>query len=180
MIFETKRLILRPWTEADAENLYELAKDSRVGPITGWPVHTNVDNSRQIIKDVLSTEDTYAVTLKEEDKAIGSISLKVGKKSNLNLTDCEAEIGYWIGVPYWGKGYIPEAVNELMNFAFNQCSIETLWCGYFDGNEKSKRVQEKCGFLYHHTEIDKKWPLMNDVRTEHINFITKKLWNNSN
>ena len=54
MGMEMKRLILRPWTEADAESLYEYAKDPRVGPIAGWPVHTSVENSREIIKNVLS------------------------------------------------------------------------------------------------------------------------------
>lgn len=62
---ETDRLILRPWDEADAEYLYNYAKDDRVGPIAGWPVHTSVENSREIIKNVLSKEGTYAVVLKE-------------------------------------------------------------------------------------------------------------------
>ena len=53
MDFETDRLILRPWTEDDAESLFLYAKDPAVGPIAGWPVHTSVDNSRDIIKDVL-------------------------------------------------------------------------------------------------------------------------------
>ena len=57
----TERLILRPWNESDAEILYEYAKDDRVGPIAGWPVHTSVENSREIIKSVLSAPETYAV-----------------------------------------------------------------------------------------------------------------------
>ena len=52
LIFETDRLILRPWEETDAESLYEYAKDERVGPIAGWPPHTSVENSREIIKTV--------------------------------------------------------------------------------------------------------------------------------
>ena len=54
MIFETERLILRPWDDTDAESLYEYAWDDRVGPIAGWPVHTSVENSREIIKIVRS------------------------------------------------------------------------------------------------------------------------------
>ena len=49
MEFKTERLILRPWEESDAESLYEYAKDPLVGPIAGWPVHTSVENSREII-----------------------------------------------------------------------------------------------------------------------------------
>lgn len=71
MIFETERLILRPWEESDAESLYEYAKDPEVGPIAGWPVHTSVEDSQNIIREVLSAEGTYAVCLKEDRKAIG-------------------------------------------------------------------------------------------------------------
>ena len=50
MRFETDRLFLRPWTEDDAESLFEYAKDPAVGPIAGWPVHKSVDNSIEIIR----------------------------------------------------------------------------------------------------------------------------------
>lgn len=63
MLLETKRLILRPWDKADAENLYEYAKDDRVGPIAGWPPHTSIENSREVIKNVLSAPETYAVPI---------------------------------------------------------------------------------------------------------------------
>ncbi len=176
MVLKTSRLILRPWIETDAESLYEYAKDPSVGPIAGWPIHTSVENSRDIIRDVLSMPETYAVTLKEEDKAIGSIGLMIGESSNITNKADEGEIGYWIGVPYWGQGLIPEAMRELMRHGFEDLNLTTLWCGYFEGNEKSKRAQEKCGFKYHHTEKDKKWPLMNDIRTEHITCITREQW----
>lgn len=176
MIFETKRLILRPWTTDDADSLYEYAKNPLVGPVAGWPIHTSVDNSREIIKSVLSASEIYAVCLKEDNKAIGSIGLLIGEKSNINITEDEAEIGYWIGVPFWGQGLIPEAVRELMRYAFDDLGMKQLWCGYFDGNEKSKKVQEKCGFQYHHTNKDIEWELMNDRRTEHITTITRLQW----
>ena len=176
MILETERLVLRPWDEADAESLYEYARDERVGPVAGWPVHTSVENSREIIRSVLSADETYAVCLKEDSKAIGSIGLMIGKNSNLSLPENEAEIGYWIGVPFWGQGLIPEAVRELMRHAFADLHLETLWCGYFEGNEKSKRCQEKCGFIYHHTNKAIYWELMDDIRTEHITRLTKDEW----
>ena len=176
MILKTERLILRPWREADAESLYEYAKDPLVGPIAGWPVHTSVENSLQIIRDVLSADETYAVALKDDDKAIGSIGLMIGDKSNLGISADEAEIGYWIGVPYWGQGLIPEAARRLMRYAFDELGITTIWCGYFDGNEKSKRAQEKCGFRFHHSERDREWPLINKVVTQHITCIGKEEW----
>ena len=176
MILETNRLVLRPWKESDAESLYEYAKNPLVGPAAGWPVHTSVENSRQIIRDVLSAGGTYAVTLKNDDTAIGSIGLLIGDKSNMNINSDEAEIGYWIGEPYWGQGLIPEAVRELVRHAFDTLNISTVWSGYFDGNEKSKRVGEKCGFRFHHTEYNKEWPLINATKTQHVTFVTKAGW----
>lgn len=120
--------------------------------------------------------DSDAVCLKEDNRAIGSIGLMIGEKSNLEIADDETEIGYWIGVPFWGQGLIAEAVRELMRYAFEDLNMKKVWCGYFDGNEKSKRVQEKCGFQYQFTNKDKEWPLMNDIRTEHITCITKEQW----
>lgn len=175
MILKTTRLILRPWKESDAKVLYQYAKDPRVGPMAGWPIHTSEENSLQIIKDVLSAKETYAVTIRDEEKAIGSIGLMIGDKSNLNIPENEAEIGYWIGVPYWGCGFIPEAVQELMRYAFDELGMAALWCGYFDGNEKSKRVNEKCGFRFHHT-LEINYPLLNDTKTLHITCISKDEW----
>lgn len=170
----TKRLILRPWDQADAEDLYQYAKNPAVGPVAGWPVHTSVENSLGIIKTVLSADETFAICLKKDRKAIGSIGLMIGKASNLELSDQEAEIGYWIGEPFWGQGLVPEACLELIRHAFEDLDLKRLWCGYFDGNEKSKRVQEKCGFVYHHTNKDVAWALTNDIRTEHITCLQNK------
>ncbi len=176
MILYTERLILRPWADSDAESLYEYAQDDRVGPIAGWPVHTSVENSREIIRTVLSVPETYTVCLKEDNKAISSVGLKIGKKSILDLPDAEGEIGYWIGVPFWGQGLIPEAVREIIRHAFEDLGFETLWCGYFDGNEKSRHAQGKCGFTYHHTNKDVYLALTNDIRTAHVTRLTKEEW----
>lgn len=176
MILETERLILRPWEETDAESLYEYAKDDRIGPIAGWSVHTSVENSREVIKNLLSAPENYAVCLREDGRAIGCVGLTFGKSSNLDLPENEGEIGYWIGVPFWGRGLIPEAVRELIRHAFVDLGVQTLWCGYFDGNEKSKRAQEKCGFVYQRTDRDIHWKLMDDIRTEHITRLTREEW----
>ena len=178
MKLETERLILRPWLDSDANSLYEYAKDPAIGPIAGWFPHTSVENSREIIKNILSADETYAVCLKEDNKAIGSIGLMIGNASNLDLPNTQAEIGYWIGVPFWGQGLIPEAVKRLLYHGFENLKLEKIWCGYFDGNTKSKRVQEKCGFVYHHTNKNIHWKLMDDIRTEHISCLSKEDWIN--
>ena len=176
MLLETERIILRPWEETDAEWLYEYAKDPKVGPIAGWPPHTSVENSKEIITGVLSAPGTYAVVLKRENHVVGSLGLMIGSASNIGIPDNEGEIGYWIGVPFWGQGLIPEAVNEMIRYAFENLKLDKLWCGYFDGNEKSKRVQEKCGFKYYHTNKNIHWKLMDDIRTEHITCLSKEEW----
>ena len=171
---ETERLILRPWKEADAESLYEYAKDPRVGPMAGWPVHTSVEDSRRIIRDVLSADETYAIVLKETGMPIGSIGLKF--HCDLAEKDDEAELGYWLGVPYWGRGIVPEAAKELLRHAFDDLGLNRVWCGYYDGNEKSKRVQEKLGFKYHRTSDNVPVPLLNETRKGHVNLLTKEDW----
>lgn len=175
-ILETKRLILRPWQESDAADLYEYAKDPRVGPIAGWPSHTSVEDSRNVIVSALSAPNTFAVVLKETNQPIGYIGLMVGKQSNLGILDNEGEIGYWIGVPYWGQGLIPEATQEIIRYGFEDLQLTKLWCGYFEGNDKSRRVQEKCGFQYHHTNKDVEWKLLNTIVTEHVTCLPKENW----
>lgn len=176
MILETDRLILRPWEDSDAEDLYQYASDPAVGPIAGWPVHTSVEDSREIIRGVLSEPETYAVVPREEGHAVGSIGLMLGAASNIGIPDSEGEIGYWIGVPFWGRGLIPEATRELMRHGFEDLSLVKLWCAYFDGNEKSRRVQEKCGFRYHHTMENVPCQIDRLLRTEHITCITREEW----
>ena len=173
---ETPRLLLRPWREEDAQALYEYAKDPAVGPAAGWPPHTSVENSREIIRTVLSDPITWAVVLKETGLPVGSFGLMIGTSSHLELPETEAEIGYWIGRPCWGQGLIPEAARCVQRYAFGQLCMERLWCGYFDGNEKSKRVQKKCGFVYHHTIPELNCPLIGEVRTEHITTLAKAEW----
>ena len=145
------RLILRPWQESDAESLYKYAQDPAIGPIAGWPPHTSVEDSLNIIRTVFAAPETYAVVLKASDEPVGSVGIMFGYGlHSAEIQQGEAEIGYWIGKPYWGQGLIPEAVRCLL-------------------------VMEKCGFRFHHTEEGKTSPL-GDVRTEHFMRMTKEEW----
>lgn len=176
MILETERLILRPWEESDAADLYEYAKDPRVGPEAGWPVHTSVENSREIIRTALAKAETYAVVLKGTGKPVGCAGIEIDKEGNTQSKPGEAEIGYWIGVPYWGRGLIPEAVEELLRRCFEELGCQVVWCGYYDGNHKSRRVMEKCGFRYHHLQKDQPVPLLGEVRDTHYTRMTRAEW----
>lgn len=174
MYLQTKRLILRPWKEIDAEDLYRYAKDPAVGPPAGWPQHESVENSREIIRTVLSAPETYAVCL--DGHPVGSIGLKFGKQTDMTDQPDECELGYWIGKPFWGQGLIPEAARELLRHAFEDLGVRAVWCGYYDGNEKSRRVQEKLGFRYHHTSEGLEVPLLNEIRTGHVTLMTRETW----
>ena len=173
MVLETKRLILRPWREEDADDLYTYASDPDVGPPAGWPPHTSVENSREIIREVLSAPETYAVCLKEDGKPIGSVGLH---RNDLAENDDEYELGYWIGKPFWGRGLIPEASRELLCYAFEKLGMQRIWCGRYEGNEKSRRVQEKLGFVYHHTTEGIELSLLGEIRTGHVMLMTRQTW----
>ena len=176
MTLETNRLRLRPWREGDAAALYQHAKNPNIGPAAGWPVHESEADSLAIICGVLSAPETYALVLKETDAPVGSIGLLIGAASNLGLPPKEGEIGYWIAEPYWGQGLIPEATQALIAHGFDELGLAVLWCGYFDGNEKSCRAQEKCGFRHHRTEREREWPLIQATKTQHITRLTREEW----
>ena len=173
---ETERLLLRKWNEADAESLFEYAADPQVGPAAGWPPHRSVEESLDVIRNVLNGKECYAICEKENGKAIGSIELKLNGHTDMTERDDECELGYWIGRPFWGRGYMPEAAKEILRHGFEDLGMNIIWCGYYEGNQKSKRVQEKLGFVYHHTCQNVPVPLMNEVRVGHTNIMTKEHW----
>lgn len=177
---KTDRLILRSWTESDAESLYEYAKDPDIGPIAGWPPHKSVNESLNIIRTVFNGSECYAICEKGNNKAIGAIELKLKGRTDMADRDDECELGYWLGKPFWNKGYMTEAAKEILRHGFEDLGMTTVWCGYYDGNKRSKRVQEKVGFVYHHTCEKVPVPLMNEIRVGHTNFMTKEQWEKNN
>ena len=175
MILHTSRLVLRPWRENDADDLYKYAKDSDIGLPAGWPPHTSVEHSREIIRTVFSAPDTFAVCLKDNDRAIGSIGFH---RNDLAEDEDEYELGYWIGKEFWGQGLIPEAAREMLRYAFEDLKMSRIWCGYYDGNEKSRRVQEKLGFVYVRRTEGIEVSLLGEIRTGHSNLMTRERWQN--
>ena len=88
--------------------------------------------------------------------------MKLNGHTDMTDKDDECELGYWSGQPFGGKGLIPEAAKELLRHAFEDLKMNVVWCGYYAGNMQSKRVQEKLGFVYHHTCNEVPVPLIND------------------
>lgn len=176
---ETKRLILRKWKDDDAEELYKYASNPDVGPIAGWPPHKSIEESRDVIKNVLNGKEAYAICLKEDGKAIGAIELKLNGHTDMTERDDECELGYWIGKPFWGCGIMTEVTKEIIRHAFEDCGMKKIWVGYYEGNEKSKRVQEKCGFKFQWKSENVDVPLMHEKRNGYVSLLTKEDWLNS-
>ena len=176
MTLETKRLILRRWEDSDAENLYKYAKDPDIGPIAGWPAHQSIEESRDVIRNVFNGKEAYAVCLKSDGEAIGAIELKLNGHTDMTDRDDECELGYWIGKPFWGQGIIPEAAKEILRHGFEDLGMTRIWVGYYEGNTKSKRVQEKCGFRYEWKSEAVDVPLLHEKRTGHVSSMTKEQW----
>ena len=172
MILETERLILRPWREDDAEKLYNIASDPDVGPATGWPAHESVEQSREVIRNLLSHEGNYAILLKETGELIGDIGVKRGADSTLVRDETEVEFGCWLGKKYWGNGYVPEGISALMERLMSE-GIKGFWYGFYKGNDKSKRVAEKLGFKYSHTVADHYIKMLDKTTTLFVYYYEK-------
>ena len=165
MVLTTKRLTLRPWFDSDAEDLFEYASDPDVGYPAGWPPHTSVSESITVIRTVFSHPELYAVCLTENGKAIGCVGLKMNGETDMTERDDECELGYWLGKPFWGQGIIPEAAERLIEHAFVDLGMCTVWCGHYEGNDKSKRVMEKLGFSFvHKTEGFRRYRVIRRTR----------------
>ena len=174
MYLETERLVLRPWSVDDAEECYRYACDPQVGPAAGWPPHRSVEESRLVIEKFLSNPTDYAIIWKETNLPIGAISLKFN--SDLASGDDECELGYWLGAPYWGRGIMPEAGREMLRHAFEDLKMTRVWCGYYEGNEKSRRVQEKLGFRFQWRSEDVEVPQVRERRVGYVNCLTREQW----
>lgn len=171
---ETRRLVLRPWLESDAPACFKYAADPLVGPPAGWPPHRDEADSARIIRQLLAVPETWALALKETGEPVGCIGLKCGANTDLTDRQDECELGYWLGRPYWGQGLMPEAVRAVLRHAFEDLGMRAVWCGYYEGNVRSLRVQEKCGFRYHHATKEVPVPLMGEVRRGYVNRLTKE------
>ena len=147
MRIETERLVLRPWRADDAATLYQYASDPEVGPAAGWAPHKDEADSLHVLRTILMNERTWAITLRPSDEPVGSIGVFPGTDARQNG---EYEIGYWIAKPFWGNGYVPEAVRAVLSLYFS-FGAGRMWCSHFPGNDRSRRVIEKSGFRYRFT-----------------------------
>mgnify|MGYP000849087845 CR=1 FL=1 len=146
---ETERLILQDWSEGDADDLYEYAKNPNVGPHGGWKPHESREESLEIIKTLfLGKYDCWAIVYKENGKVIGTIGYEPDTKRP-NIA-CK-ELGYAIGEEYWGKGLMTEAAKAVIRHGFEELGLDMISVYRNPANTRSGRVIEKCGFTYEGT-----------------------------
>ena len=148
-VIETERLILRPFEQSDIDNFFEYASVEGVGEMAGWKHHENKEKSQSILDLFINEDKTFAIVLKENNKVIGSLGVEeYGMEQALSeFFDYNGrEIGYVLSKDYWGKGLMPEAVKAVIDYLFNVQKLDFLTCGYYEFNNQSKKVQEKCGF----------------------------------
>ena len=147
---ESERLILRDWELSDLDDLFAYASVPGTGEMAGWPHHKNKEESLYRVKHFIEEKHTFAIVYKENNKVIGSLGIeKYGMEDKLTEFDgyYGREIGYALSKDYWGQGLMPEAVKLVINYLFNTLNYDFLLCGHYDKNNRSKRVQEKCGFI---------------------------------
>jgi [ribosomal protein S5]-alanine N-acetyltransferase len=143
---ESSRLLLRPYRADDAPAVQRLAGDRRIADTTTTIPHPYPDGAAEAwiathTNDFEARKQaTFAVTLRSTGELLGTVSLL-----DVSVVHARAELGYWIGAPYWGQGYCTEAVCRLIPFAYEELGTTRLVARCFARNEASARVMEKSG-----------------------------------
>ena len=133
-----RRLQLRPLVDSDANQIAELAGDWDVARMTDRiPYPYTKSDADYWISGLPDNEEVFAIDL--EDRLIGLCGLMIRE-------DRVADIGYWLGKPWWGQGYATEAIQILIQYGFKHRKLRLLTCCHFIDNPASERVIEKLGF----------------------------------
>lgn len=152
-MLETKRLILREWKAKDASQLFKLASSPNISRPCGFLPHKNEEDSKGVIKNILKKPEHYAIILKARNCIVGSINLKLKNISALARRNNEVELGYFIGESFWGKGYAKEACRKLIEHAFLDLNIKTIWASHKYDNVKSLNLLKSLNFKYIYSKI---------------------------
>jgi [ribosomal protein S5]-alanine N-acetyltransferase len=146
MMIATGRLHLRPFAQADAARVEHLAGDAAVAAMTGNIPHPYppgvaaewIARTGKLIEAKSLAQ--CAVIDKESDALIGCVSLRRERPASQ-----EAELAYWIGVPYWGRGFATEACRALVSDVSPRWDLSLVWAGVRPENHRSIRVLQKLG-----------------------------------
>ncbi len=179
IILQTERLVLRPLSESDVKLLFSYATYSNIDSPTSSLTQQSIEETAQIIREILSMPETFAITLRESEGAdvpVGAIGLRVGDASDLALDNDQAELGYWIGKPLWGMGYMPEAVREVLRHGFCDLGLEAIWIGHASDNEQDVILKEDVGFSRQRSVEGRPRTQVGDYASEDRNWITREEW----
>jgi len=144
----TERLILRPFVLSDAPEVQRLAGEREIAATTINIPHPYEDGVAEewINKHAERFEKgeiaDFAICDRENGHLIGATALF------LSLSNERAELGYWVGKPYWGKGYCTEAAREMLRFGFEELDLNRIFAHYMGNNPASGRIMEKLGMKY--------------------------------
>jgi RimJ/RimL family protein N-acetyltransferase len=142
-VLETARLILRAPRHEDVKALVALAGDRRIAENTARiPYPYGVADAEQFVASVNKRDGEACFAIVFDDTLIGACSLDPRPDGD------DVELGYWLGKPYWGRGFATEAVRALIDYGFGDLRHETLQAGARVSNPTSRRVLEKCAFQW--------------------------------
>ena len=170
---ESERLILRGFTEADTDDLYRYAIDPQVGPRAGWKPHQSREESLSIIQMFMADDNVFAIERKSDHRMIGTLGLHKDKWRN--LPDVKM-IGYVLAQDCWGNGYMSEAVRRVLQYGFEEMHLRLMSISHYTFNDQSRRVIEKCGFVYEGTMRQTFLRYDGAVFDESVYSITKEEW----
>ena len=144
---ETQRLLLRPFVLQDAGDLQILVSNYNIAKMTRSIKHPYKDGMAEawIAKQERAWDEksslNYAIILKQSNKLIGGVGL-------VGINNEVAEIGYWVGEPYWGKGFCTEAVRALIKLCFDELNIKKVVADCLASNPASGKVLQKVGMTF--------------------------------
>jgi RimJ/RimL family protein N-acetyltransferase len=147
MELRSNRIILRKLKDTDANDIYKNAKDKEVVRFTLNIPHPYLYSdatkfiSSSIIKWNKKENFTFGITPTSTNKVIGIITLK-----DIDWRNKKAELGYWLGKKYWGKGIMTEAVGLILCHGFRDLKLHRIYAYIFEKNTASEKVLRKSGF----------------------------------
>lgn len=147
--FETKRLLLRPFRESDLSDFYEYGSMKKVGTMAGWTPYTDIQSAQKRLDYEITKPHQFAIELKAEHKVIGSIEVMEVKRERykgIHIDGNSKELGSIVSEKYWGNGYMPEAIMEILKYCFYELGVKIVYAGYVEKNTQSNRLKEKTGF----------------------------------
>ena len=167
-VLETERLLLRPVTLDDKDAIFDYASDPEVTKYMLFNTHTS-------IADVMAFYDWLKTSWENRERIEFGMELKLAKEligvcglHQLSADDQSVELGYVLRRTYWGKGYMSEAVRELMRFSFEEMGMYRVQAFCFAENERSARVMERCGMMCEGT--------LRDHRIVRNEYVSQKLY----